>query len=345
MKRLVFNLFLIIAPIGLLVVTVNYFVDPANIFSGTAYVSGISDIMVKGHNVDNVSNYDERALQEQLIKKLPYRPDVVVLGSSRVMELGSDFFPGKKVLNCGVSHGNIHDIIAVAGLLDSLHKLPDEMLINVDPHLICQGGTKEWQTLQPYHTYLMNKWHLREDAGQRSLLLEKLGTLFSFDYFEKSLTFLIQRKSKNFRDVGTEKPAIYGRFSDGTVCYSSTYANPDTIKVAGDARVVGGREIVTLDPDKCRLLSKLVDYLMSQRVKVVLVMLPYHHEYYQAMNRRFGNVFSSYDTLYRKFARAKAIQIHGGFDATGLGVPLDEFYDSWHCSKEAVKKVYNQNQL
>ena len=65
MKRLLFNLFLIIVPIGLLVVMVNYFVDPANIFSGTAYVSGISDILVKGHNVDNVSNYDERALQEQ----------------------------------------------------------------------------------------------------------------------------------------------------------------------------------------------------------------------------------------------------------------------------------------
>jgi hypothetical protein len=343
MKRLLFNLFLIIAPIVLLVVMVNYFVDPANIFSGTTYVSGISDILVKGHNVDNVSNYDERAMQEQMIRKLPYRPDVVVLGSSRVMELGSDFFPGKKVLNCGVSHANIHDIIALTGLLDSLHKLPGEMLINVDPHLICQGGTAEWQTLQYYHTYMMNKWHLGEDVGRRSLLLEKLGALISFDYFEKSLTFLIQHKSKNFRDVGTERPAIYGRFSDGTVCYSASYANPDTIKVAGDARAVGGREIVALDPGKCQLLSKLVDYLMSQRVKVVLVMLPYHHEYYQAMNQRFGNVFSSYDTLYRQFARAKTIPIRGGFDATGLGIPLDEFYDSWHCSKEAIKKVYNQN--
>src|SRR5580698_1852135 len=84
MKKLFYNLSLIVAPLGLLVLGVNYFIDPANIFSGKAYVAGISDVLVKGHNVDNVSNYDERALQEQMVRKLPYRPDVVVLGSSRV---------------------------------------------------------------------------------------------------------------------------------------------------------------------------------------------------------------------------------------------------------------------
>jgi hypothetical protein len=343
MKRLLCRLVVIIVPVGLLVVLVNFFVDPANIFSGAAYVTGISNILVKGHNVDNVSNYDERALQEQLIKKLPYRPDVVVLGSSRVMELGSDFFQDKRVLNCGVSHGNIHDLIAITGLLDSMNKLPDEMVVNVDPHLICLGGTMEWQTLLPYYKYLMSKWHFRADAGQQSLLLDKFSSLISFEYFEKSLTFLSQHKSKQFRDVGTGKPAIYGRYSDGTICYPASYANPDTIKVAGDARVVGGREIVNLDPYKAELFSRLVDYLMSRRVKVVLVMLPYHHEYYETMNRRFGNVFYSYDTLYRQFARAKDIPIRGGFDAVGLGIPLDEFYDSWHCSRMAIKKVYNQN--
>jgi hypothetical protein len=55
-------------------------------------------------------------------------------------------------------------------------------------------------------------------------------------------------------------------------------------------------------------------------------MIPYHHEYYQAMNQRFENVFSSYDTLYQQFARTKGIPIRGGFDAVALG-----------------KKAYNQN--
>jgi hypothetical protein len=343
MKRLVNRLVLIFAPVGLLVVLVNYFVDPANVFSGRAYVGGIVNILLKGHNVDNVANYDERTLQEQMITNLPYRPDVVVIGSSRVMELGSDFFPGKKVLNCGVSHGNIYDLVAIAGLLDSAGKLPDTMVINVDPHLICEGGTTEWQTLMPYYRHLAAKMHLPAPGGQRSLVLDKLTNLVSFEYFEKSLTFLSQHKSKHFRDVGEKRPMISGRFSDGTICYPASYANPDTIKVASDALVVGGREIVTFDPAKADILSKLVDYLQGRRIKVILVMLPYHREYFRAMDQRFGDVFSSYDSFYRQFARSKAIQIRGGFDAVGLGIPESEFYDPWHCSGEAIKKVYNQH--
>jgi hypothetical protein len=343
MRKLVVRLILIIVPIAVLVVSINFFTDPANVFSDRAYVAGICDILVKGHNVDNVSNYNERALQEQMISKLPYRPDVVVLGSSRVMEIGSDFFPGERVLNCGVSHGNIYDVIAIVGLLDSLRKLPAKIVINVDPHLICQGGTMEWQTLLPYYNYLLAKWRLPGGMTQRSLFMEKMTTLFSFEYFEKSITFLAQRKSKHFRDVGTERPAVYGRFSDGTICYPASYANPDTTKVASDALVVGGREVVSLDAEKFKLLSTLVESLRRQRVTVALVMLPYHREYYRAMNQRFGNVFGAYDTLYRQFARANDISVRGGFDAVGLGVPDDEFYDAWHCSKEAIKKVYNQN--
>ncbi|MEJ0081062.1 MAG: hypothetical protein WDM78_08985 [Puia sp.] len=72
----------------------NYLVDPANIFTSKQYVAGIASILSLGHNVDNISNYNERLLQEQRVLKLTKTPDIMVLGSSRVMEIGSDFFPG-----------------------------------------------------------------------------------------------------------------------------------------------------------------------------------------------------------------------------------------------------------
>jgi len=342
MKRLLFHLFLIIVPIGLLVLLVNYLIDPANVFSGREYVAGISDILVKGHNVDNLYNYDERALQEQMVKKLPWQPDIVVLGSSRIMELGTDFFPGKKVLNCGVSHGNINDLLAITGLLDSMGRLPEEMVINLDPHLICQGGTSEWQSLSPYHRYYLNQNHSPESHPSQPLVFKKIITLLSFEYFEKSLTFLTQHKSKHYRDVGTERPlGPYGRFWDGTICYSAAHAFPDTVKAAGDARVVGNQEEVTLDEDKLKQLNQLLDFLADRKVKVLLVMLPYHREYYQAMNQRFTNVFPDYDTLFRTIARAKDLPIRGGFDAVGLGIPENLFYDSYHCSKKAIKRALN----
>ena len=89
-RRIILKLTLILLPVAILVISVNYFVDPANMFSSREYVSGIADILSKGNNVNNVKNYDERLLQEQMTTKLQRTPDIVVLGSSRVMAVGSE---------------------------------------------------------------------------------------------------------------------------------------------------------------------------------------------------------------------------------------------------------------
>src|SRR5580658_2331492 len=157
MRSLILKLLIIVVPVSLLIIGINYKVDPANIFTDKQYIAGIADILTKGHNVDNLSNYDQRLLQEQMIKRLQRAPDVVVLGSSRVMEIGSSFFPGKVVLNCGVSNAEINDLYGIVGALDSLDRMPHEMVIGIDHLMLCRGKTSSWQSLYPYHQYLMRK--------------------------------------------------------------------------------------------------------------------------------------------------------------------------------------------
>src|ERR1700761_9668227 len=144
MKIFFYKLAAIILSAGLLLVLLNYTIDPANIYSSKKYIGGIAGILSAGHNVDNVSNYDERLLQEQMVTRLHHTPDIIVLGSSRIMEVGTDFFPGRTVLNCAVSHADINDLIAMAGLLDSTGHLPKTIVMNVDPMLIGQGKASEW---------------------------------------------------------------------------------------------------------------------------------------------------------------------------------------------------------
>ena len=266
-------------PIALMVSLTNYLVDPANIFSSKQYVAGIASILSLGHNVDNISNYNERLLQEERISALTKTPDIIVLGSSRVMEIGDDFFPDKTVLNCGVSHANIHDLVAIVGLLDSLHKIPGEVFINMDPDLIGAGGTTEWQSLKIYHDYFIrkyiqsNEWE-REHYGSNEA--HKLSSLISFPYFKQSVDFFFTGSSKKYYDVGTERPRIHGRFSDGTICYPYSYTHPDTAKVASDAWITGLKQGI-LKPDSIRifLLIEMIDFLEKKGVKVHFkLMLP-----------------------------------------------------------------------
>src|SRR5579863_2940442 len=226
MKAFAHKLVYIVLPFFFIITIVNYTVDPANVFSAKKYVGGIADILSLGHNVDNVSNYDERLLQEQMVSRLRKTPDIVVIGASRIMEVGADFFPGKTVLNCGVSHANIHDIIAITELLDSFGRLPTQMIINLDPDLIGKGGTSEWQSLEVYHDAFLGRQTLGGKLEKKLLesnTLDKIYSFVSFEYFRQSILFIFKGSNKKFYDVQDRRPVLNGRFSDGTICYSYQY--------------------------------------------------------------------------------------------------------------------------
>ena len=58
--------------VGLLLGTaaiVSYVEDPGGAFNNNNYENRIADIMLSGHNVAHIGNYDERLLQKALIKK------------------------------------------------------------------------------------------------------------------------------------------------------------------------------------------------------------------------------------------------------------------------------------
>jgi hypothetical protein len=342
MKTLFIKLLAIVLPVGLIVILCNYFIDPANIFASGRYIGGIADILSRGHNVDNLSNYDERLLQEAMVKRLKTTPDLMVLGSSRVMEIGSDFFPGKTVLNCGVSHGDVNDVMAIVGLADSLGRLPKEMIILLDYFMIQKGGTSEWESLYPYHHYLIQKCRkydpgLPDQGGVDPYRM--IAALFSLDYFKSSLAFAAKRKSKKYWDTGLQTPSVSGRFADGSISYSAEYTTPDVEKVAVDARVTGLRfGIGEPDPERIRLMNALLDFLRDRGIIVKFVMIPLHIEYYKALEQRKGAVLQSYRAIFKTFTEKRDIPLMGGPDADSLGMPQACYYDMYHCSKAAIKR-------
>jgi hypothetical protein len=344
MRRFLFKLSIIVIPVGIIVAAFNFFVDPANLFFPRDYVAGVAGIMLRGHNVDNVSNYNERLLQEQMITRVAAKPNIVVMGSSRIMEIGSDFFPGKMVLNVGVSHANIHDLVAITGLLDSTGHLPEEIYMNVDAGLISEQHTSEWQSIAPYYYYFTRKYVDPKLISQKDNKesYPRLTAFFSLEYFKQSLEFLLAHGDKHYTDIQVQKPVKYGRFADGSVCYSETYKHPDTIKVASDAAITGAKEGLTLpNKDNIKLLKSLLAFFHQRGIKVHFLKLPYHFAYYAAVNKKQDNLFNHYDTIYNQIAVERQLTITGSFDATRYHMNGSDFYDMYHCSKEAIKKIFN----
>lgn len=343
MRKLLVKLALVLVPVALLVIAINFFVDPANMFRSRKFVSGIVDILAKGHNVNNVKNYDERLLQEQMISRLQHTPDVVVLGSSRIMEIGHDFYPGKTVLNAGVSHANVYDLLAITGLMDSLNRLPREIIINVDHFLIGKLETSDWQSILPYYHYFFRKHaaaHRQNMAEGGSNELHKYSSLLSFPYFKESLHFLFSGADKKYYDAGNARPTGAGRLYDGTVCYPDEYMYPDTAKMGVKTRDLAIREgIEEVDPGKMSSLKVLIDFLKSRNITLHLLMVPYHHDYYQLVNKYHHGALLQYEKIFRELAAEKQIPITGTFDPAPGGFGASSFYDMYHCNKETIRQI------
>jgi hypothetical protein len=327
-----------------MVVLCNYNIDPANLYSSKTYVSGIAEILSAGNNVENISNYDERLLQEEMVVRLKKTPDLAILGSSRIMEIGSDFFPGRNVINLGVSHANIHDLVAIISLLDSTGFLPKEVLINVDPFLLASNGTNEWQSLAVYFDtfhkkYSSGEWF--EESSSTSNKVQKTMTLFSLNYFKQSMAFLLRGGHKQYKNVGRKKPVTYGRYFDGTICYSQAYMHPDTSKAAEDAINTAKKENLPIyNPANVRLFNFLLDFLHQKGVKVGFVMLPYHPDFYNTLNAVQNNRFDQYNYLYQQLSFKRNITLIGSFDPKPFGIGRAQFYDMYHCSRDGLKTIF-----
>ena len=97
MKKFIYKIIIISSVIYSIVIIINYLGDPGNLFS-KSYEMEIVE-MLKFNNVTNISNYDERAFQREFINSLEIKPDIIAIGSSRVMSIDSDYFKNKIFIN------------------------------------------------------------------------------------------------------------------------------------------------------------------------------------------------------------------------------------------------------
>src|SRR5437762_2695186 len=122
-----------VVPLGLAVMAVNYAVDPAHVFGTGAYEHRVAGLLLDGRDVGGLSNFDDRRLQQLMAAGLSGRREVVALGSSRVMQIRAELFPGARFYNAAVSGATLEDDVALYGLMTASGRAPARIVLGLDP--------------------------------------------------------------------------------------------------------------------------------------------------------------------------------------------------------------------
>lgn len=150
---------LFIFPFLCLVAAVNWYVD-SYAYLRITYDQIGERMVADSMNVTGLeeSDFNDRKLLLACLKQQKEAKEVVVVGSSRVMNLDHTMFGTDSFYNTGLSESTFQDILAVIGILDQSGHLPEKMVIGVDAFLFnVSHDNDRWMDLEEYAVYMEDK--------------------------------------------------------------------------------------------------------------------------------------------------------------------------------------------
>ena len=311
----------------------------------------IADLLVSGQNVEVNSAFDDRLIQKFRIAGQKVLPDIVVIGSSRTMQIGSNVFPDKYVINNAVPNCSLGDFLGIIFNYDKKKEFPRTMVLGVDPWLFnSSDGKYMWETYKDDTFGMLKKLKIPLWIFRAPLIPAPIANIFSLSYFQWSVIVFRQNKPQDhlFFPTSQEIDQDDVLLRDGRRSYNipcRTMSVEDVEKKANSVINTQVQDFSFREPDRGweDIWEKLISYLQSEHVNVVFFLAPYHPIVYNSFlvseqNKRIVE----FENYYRDFAKRHKLKILGSYDPSKVGLSENDFYDGEHASKEAVEKIFRQ---
>lgn len=300
--------------------------------------NALAESLAKGKTV-YAQNVDERLLIKSRIEAEIARPDIVVAGSSRVMQIGEQALPGR-VLNLGVSGASIEDIVSILDMATEALG-PKTLLIGLDPWLLNRNsGQRRWLALKSEYELAARK--LRPESMTPGLEKEALfvGKDRSGESLGDSLYFLY--KSVNTRSLVADNDSVEYKHKirpDGRRVYNLAYTTKGQDEMArGFSQLMDySMKRYELSEENLRLLGSMIRHYKTQN-HIVLVLAPYHPDMYDRLKKEFP-LYLEIEAIFRKVASEQGVNIVGSYDPSLVGCKEADFFDGIHPNDFCMKKV------
>jgi hypothetical protein len=353
MKKFIKKSFIFLIPVILIVALTNYLVDPAHIFNDD-YEKGMVEIIKDGNNIANIGNYDERLFQKIYIEQLKKPNGLIVIGSSRSMQIREELF-NDSFFNNSVSGSTLEDYIAITQLYVENNKLPPKIILCVDPWIFNKNhGQERWETLKEYYQKFLKHNNLDDESIiekslPNNLFENNIAELFSIKYFQESIRFIL---TFSFNDdyFSTKKKALpfNVKLNDGSLVYKSNFRNAGINEINNKAKnyiygnIYSIEKFSSINERYRDQFEALINFYGSKNVDVVLLLSPYHPIVYNYItkNKEYRMV-KKVEGYLNEFANKSNVEIFGSYNPKKLDLNSDSFYDGMHPKEEVMEKLFN----
>ncbi len=327
-------------PISAAIVFVNYYGDAASLFD-RGYEKQMADIIENRKYVTNVSEFDDRLFQRELIISEKIHPRVAVFGSSRAMLISADIYGDSLLLNNSVYFACIEDVAAIYQIYKSNNKLPEKIIIGVDPWLFSENAAHiRWKSIASYYYAFTGK-------SDDNIFNSKYAQLFSLSYFQSSLRTLPNKIRGYTKPMATNKKfnTRITRLTDGSVVYGESYRNTTpkqvdeiiTLRLSEDQG--NSSKLYVISTEFWSLFERLISDMKTNNIEVEFFLSPFPVRMY---NKRADN-YKEIEDAVKKYAATQHIKVFGTYNANMLNMDNSYFMDERHCNEKAIKEIFRNN--
>lgn len=307
--------------------------------SNELFVSGGSSIETD----DDVlwGDFFEQPYSAYKIRRARYvKPDVMVLGSSRVNQVREQFYPGVKFYNASLAAGKMSTVMPFLEALDPAH-LPKVLLLNLDLWWFREANAQDKSIPDPFKgTFnLSDRLAMLIDKGFTPRFLK---TIFANDFDptrdpiagRRPVGFMAMVEGNGFRPDGSRQR---GDFILGTDIYRDIheygprhnfrYYTKSAAEGSGRLDVKGGLSETALSQ-----LSETLDYARSKNITVVLYTASMASPVLRALraNKKLSDFEREVIQSVQKVVDIKGIQFFNFHNPATLDLPDEWFFDGLH---------------
>jgi hypothetical protein len=258
-----------------------------------------------------------------------------------------------RFFNNSISSAQMNDYITILGIyLKTKGRLPSNIIIGVDPWIFNETygrptGPSNWHSANKYYYYFMReKLHYNIGNSNNEKNLNMFYELINSAYTKHNI--------ENFRSIFTKKsyPIIndlntdtFIRLSDGSVVYpyKTRFADPEEVEKS--AIIESRNDVYMLNSfekiSDTELFEKLIDYLISTHINVIIFLPPYHPKAYGLLS---GNpkykIINDVETYLINLKKKYNFKLIGSYNPNKLNLQKTDFFDAKHGKISMYEKVF-----
>lgn len=344
---------LFIIPLLCMVAAVNWYVD-SYAYLRITYDQIGEQMAVNLMNIAGLeeSDFNDRKLLLACLKQHKEAKELIVAGSSRVMNFEHEMFGTDSFYNTGLSESTIYDLLAVTGILVKEDKLPEKMIIGVDAFLFnASHNNDRWKELDRYANYMSVILDGKFEEGNLNPQISTgrdHGKWLSLDYFRYNVTLLPEGKRFDVNYTQEWQTEQYLKHYDGSIAYQRELREVDVKEVEELTRQTIEEQVVyrmtdfnEIDEERMWLLSALIDYLNDNGVEVILYLPPYSPMMYNYIESagQYQITFQVEERI-KQIAKEQGVALYGSYNPADCGLKMTDLYDIYHVKTEKMMDTF-----